>query len=148
MNKKIIAVALLLVVAVGGVLLWSTFSKEKLKGSLTEITAEECQKKIENKETFIVFIGKSTCDHCQEYDKNLRDYMKDHGLHMYKVTSDSKENSDGAFEELYTTYFPNLVTVPVTYYIVDGEVVDESVGKRDESQITLWIRRLGLELDE
>ena len=148
MNKKVIAIVLSIVIIAGGVLLWSSFSKDKMKGSLTEITAEECQKKIENKETFIVFIGKSTCDHCKEYDKNLKEFMKDHGLHMYKVIADSKENVGESFDELYKTYFPNLITVPTTYYIVDGEVVDESVGKRDETQIILWIKRLGLEIDE
>jgi len=148
MNKKIIVIVSAIVVLVGGVFLYGSLTGNKSKGSLTEISAEECEKKIEQKETFIVFIGKSTCDHCKEYEKNLKDFMKENGLHMFKVVADSKENSSGAFEKLYTTYFPDLVTVPVTYYIVDGVVVDESVGKRNESQIILWIKRLGLELED
>ena len=148
MNKKVIVIVSAIVVLVGGVFLYSSLTGNKSKGSLTVISAEECEKKIEQKETFIVFVGKSTCDHCKEYEQNLKEFMKENGLHMFKVVADSKENSSGTFEKLYTTYFPDLVTVPVTYYIVDGVVVDESVGKRNESQIILWIKRLGLELED
>ena len=117
-------------------------------GTLTELTADECYEKLEAKETFILFIGENSCPHCKEYTENLNKYMETHALNMFVVKADTEANKGGPFNKLRTTYFPTLEYIPVTYYIVDGVIVDEIVLVMDSDQITEWLKRNNIELEK
>ena len=146
MNKKII-IGVVAVIFIG-VVAWFVMPNEPtLKGSITVITAQECLDKIENGDTFIVVVSNSTCHSCADYEKSLKEFMQDNALHVYKVIADDASNKD-TFDELMNAHFPNLQFTPTTYYIVDGDIEDESVGKRDIKQIEIWVNRLSLDLTD
>lgn len=53
------------------------------KKSLIEISYEEYQTKIENQESFILYIGSTTCTHCQEFKPRLEDVVAAYDLDVY-----------------------------------------------------------------
>lgn len=115
-------------------------NKTEPKGSIERVTAEEIMQRIDADETLIFYVGLSDCKHCKAYHEALESYMKDHALHVYYVEADDAVNEE-AMDRLMDEYFPTLEYTPTTYYIKDGETIDEMVGEMDESQIELWLNR-------
>ena len=52
------------------------------KGSIDEITFDDYQKMIENKESFILFIGSHKCSHCIEFKAILEEIIEKYRVHF------------------------------------------------------------------
>lgn len=63
--------------------------------SYDEISYQEYSQKIENKETFILYIGSDTCSHCQEFTPTLKKVIKKYNLDIKYI------NVSGLKEEEY-----------------------------------------------
>mgnify|MGYP003415868343 CR=1 FL=1 len=78
MKKKIIILVSILVIAlaIGGLVYASvTLNKktEEMENHLIEISFTELQKKIDNKETFILVYTQESCSHCMMYKPTLKE---------------------------------------------------------------------------
>ena len=47
----------------------------QMKGSLTEITMNEFQQRLDNDETFIVLFSQTSCSFCKAYKENLKEFI-------------------------------------------------------------------------
>lgn len=90
------------------------------RGSIEEITFSDYQEMVENKETFILFIGSKTCSHCAEFKITLEDVIKDYDVHFkYIDISEFGENEKESFIENI-----RFDGTPTTIFIEEG--VDNS----------------------
>lgn len=86
------------------------------------INGDEYYEKLENNDTFILYIGRDTCPYCQQYVPNLMDAAVSHGLSViYHVdTIDPINETFVSTEQAYST--------PTTYVVKDGVVVATIIG--------------------
>ena len=115
-------------------------------GSLTEISMETYHEKVNNGESLIVVFSQTGCSFCRAYKENLKEFIKDHALHVVYVEVDKEENTD-MFDELIATELTKLEYLPATIYVKDKEIVDFCEGELMAEQIEIWLYRNGIELD-
>lgn len=87
-------------------------------GTYKEITFEQLEKKLNNKESFILFIGATSCSHCNDY-KLLIKGLK-HKVTFYYI--DLELLTVGQSDWIELKY--NVTGTPLTQFIKDGESVD------------------------
>ena len=88
MKKKLLVLTLILVLALTGC---------TSKKSLIDITYDELATKIENKDSFVLYVGSSKCSHCAEFEPNLEKVVVDYDLDVYYINmadlSESRYNA-------------------------------------------------------
>lgn len=104
-----------------------------LGGSKVEIkTSEEAIQRFENQDTFILVIGESWCENCQNYKddtltKYVKKYNQDDVVFLYITDSFANESEFYRFLETYGLAFDN--SIPSTYYIKDGKFINSTQTK-------------------
>ncbi len=107
-----ISVLLILIIA------FLVINKISNKGKLTELNVNDVEEKINNKETFILCISKTTCTHCINYKPKLKKISKSYNLEIFYIDVDKYSTSDLNKFRQYIS-FDN--STPVTVFIKDGE---------------------------
>lgn len=86
--------------------------------SYKEISYKETKEKINNKETFILYIGSSSCTACKSFKPVLEKVIKDYQIKVSYI--DVSKLSDEEVNEFSTIInFGN--STPKVYFIKDGE---------------------------
>lgn len=147
MKKKILIFGSILVIilAVIGMVYASITLKGKEKNEdnhLLEINFTDLNKKIENKETFILLISQTECAHCLAYKPIFKKVLAKYDITAYELSLDklSKE------EKTQLTNIANVSGTPNTVFIFDGEeknTANRIVGEATESEITSRLKALG-----
>lgn len=88
----------------------------KTKDSVTEISFEKLNQKIENKESFILMIGAKSCSHCDMFKITLSEIIKKYKVTIYYIDVDNLSTEEKS--EL-KNQFPYTGT-PTTINIVNG----------------------------
>lgn len=85
--------------------------------NIKEITLKEFKAKIENKETFALYVGNKNCSHCVSYRPILEKVLKDYDITIYHL--DNSKLSEDEYKE-FKTYI-NISGTPTIAFITDGE---------------------------
>lgn len=109
---------------------------------LIELTFEELQKKIDNKETFILLISQTQCSHCMEYKPTLKKVLAEYNIDAYVIELDllSTENK-GKLKDI-----ANVSGTPNTIFIEEGAEKNTSQrlsGPVSESKLINRLKALG-----
>ena len=107
--KKILC-ALLLILLVG--CSKTTYSEP------TIINYNEFQIKIENKESFVLFMWQTGCSHCETFKPTLNDVIKQKDILVYSI--DLSELSDLEYSKIQNKTF--IKGTPTMVYIKEGSV--------------------------
>lgn len=103
----------------------------------TTITTSELMEKLNDKETFVLFIGANTCAHCKEFYKTVNTYVKS-GNTVYYV--DVADTSDPTLKKYFSEIEERLIegvasdrnitelATPTTVYVKDGVFADAIQG--------------------
>lgn len=104
--KKFIIYLLLILLATG-----CNFTEKKQ--SYIEISYETYEQKMENKEDFILFIGSTTCSHCQDFKPVLENVITDYDLKIYYIDlyKTTKEQGDKIWEDTFLEGTPTIVFI-------------------------------------
>lgn len=99
--------------------------------NIKSISLNEFKQKIENKETFVVYVGNKDCVHCNNYMPTLKKVLKDYNITIYQI-----DNSKLTEEEYgnFKTYV-SISGTPTIAFIKNGEeesTLDRIVGETDE----------------
>ncbi|MDD2377536.1 MAG: thioredoxin family protein [Bacilli bacterium] len=86
------------------------------KGEIKNITFEEYNNLINNKEDFILIIGKEECSYCKDYLETLNVVIKN-----YDVTFNYLDTSLLSIDEQKKLNKYRIGGTPTTIFIVDGE---------------------------
>ncbi len=117
------------------VLLLTVFTgcSNKLK-TYQEINLNEYKKMIENKETFILYIGAKNCQYCISYTKKLNKIIKEYQVKVYYIDV-------SLLSETELTEFKGYVYyegTPTTVFIKNGEeesTYNRIIGNRSREKI-------------
>lgn len=93
------------------------------------IYGDDVAEKLENKETFILYIGRDTCPYCQQHVPNLMEAALNNDFTViYHIDTIDSSNSSFLNAE-------NITSTPTTYFVKDGVIVNEMVGFRTTTAI-------------
>ncbi len=98
------------------------------KKSLIEIGFEEYQKKIENQEDFILYIGSATCQHCQKFRPILEEVVAEYDLEVFYLDMHTLLEADKNITvdaDKQTTYVYNTSKTertPTVVFAEDGKI--------------------------
>ena len=87
------------------------------KSNIKEISFNEFKNKIENKDSFVIYIGNKECIHCEEYKPTLEEVLKEYQITIYHL--DNKKLTDKEKNE-FTKYL-SISGTPTIAFIEDGE---------------------------
>ena len=90
-----------------------------------EINYKELENKLDNKESFVLFIGSSTCSHCKAFKTTIDSVIKKYQVEVfyidvYELSEDEKNAMNSKIQFKYT---------PTTIFIEKG-VASSAINKR------------------
>ncbi len=103
------------------------------------LTSKEILDKIENDETFIVYLGTSYCTHCATFGEEVPKYNKKYDLEISHIVLDEEDSEEVAklLEVLPIEY------TPTTFFIVEGEIKESVVGVIEEDAMLDYLETYG-----
>lgn len=87
------------------------------KNYLIDTTLDEVKTKVENKESFVLYIGSADCSHCAQYKPKLEDVALEYEIDVYYI--DTSKLDDTEYNEL--TQIVSFSGTPTTAFIENGE---------------------------
>lgn len=147
MKKKVfIGLGILVIIAaiIGMIYAGSVLNnKSKEEDSrLIELNFDELQKKIDNKETFILVLTQTDCSHCITYKPILKETLNEVDLYAYELQTNKLTKE----ETTKLKDIANASGTPTTIFIRDGQEISTSVrlvGSKSKSQIISRLESLG-----
>ena len=131
MNKRkntiIIIISLILLVGIISLLILNNNSLNNLK----KVNYNKVNSMMENKESFILCISRTTCSHCNDFKPKLNEVAKKYNKTIYYIDIDKEtEENQNKFNELIS--FDG--STPTTVFIKDGE--EQTTANRIEGDTT------------
>lgn len=114
-NKKIFIIAIIfLILIIGGLLVYNFFIKNKL----IELNVDEVIEKINNKESFVLCISQTECEHCNNFKPKLKKIVSEYKIDIFYIDINKYEQEDVNKFKKEITFDGNT---PVTAFIINGE---------------------------
>lgn len=88
------------------------------KNNLIELEVNDVIEKIDNKESFILCISATYCDHCNNYKPKLEKIAKEYDIKIYYIDFDKYNNEE---QNKFKSYISFDGSTPVTVFIKKGE---------------------------
>lgn len=109
------------------IILFLAIGKSK-EGNLLELNLNNLKEKIENKETFVLCISKTTCSHCNDYKPKLKSVANEYNIDIYYIDVDKYDEEE----------FSNLISfdgsTPTTVFIKNGD--EETTSNRINGDVS------------
>lgn len=83
-----------------------------------EINFNDFKNKLENKESFIFYIGATHCPFCERYEQSLKKVVKNNKIDIFYLDTDKLD--EGSYKEL--SNLVNFSGTPYTTFIKEGEI--------------------------
>lgn len=112
------------------------------KKEYQEITMETLLKKVEQKESFILFIGATSCTHCTSYKSTINEVVKDYDITIYYIDVDTLNSTQNSTLKSLTPY----QGTPTTVFIKNGKeesTYQRIIGERDYDYVVNKLKRNG-----
>lgn len=123
-------------------------STEKVK----VISAESAVERIDNKESFVIVVGSTTCHACQSFQPVLEAIVDNYeDLPIFKIYIDDEDpiSVEGQKEQVRVNFqelqekTESMPSTPTTLFIKDGEVADRMVGNKEYSKVIAKLQSTG-----
>ena len=90
-----------------------------------KLNMKEIYSKFENKETFVLYLGRKTCPHCRKFSPILREFNTLYGnkLNYYDIESPDLDKDAKVFLSIL-----KIPGVPAVLYVKEGKVVNGWAG--------------------
>lgn len=132
MKKILVVVALLSLILTGC----------NTKKNLIEINYDELRTKIENKESFVLYVGSSECSHCSDFKPILEKVITENNLDVYYI------NMANLSKSKYNAVLDKIDGngTPTTVYLKNGKTKSSPriSGARDYETIIEFFKELNL----
>lgn len=109
---------------------------------LIELSFEELEKKINNKESFMLIYTQTTCSHCHEFKPTLKRTLSEQKFYGYEIVIDKLNKS----EKSKLNDIANVSGTPTIVFIKDGQEINSSsrlVGIKSKEEIINKLKYLG-----
>ena len=102
------------------------------------INYNDFQTKIENKESFILFMWQTGCGHCETFKPTLNEVIKQNNVLVYSI--DLSELSDLEYSKIQNKTF--IKGTPTMVYIKEGSVQPTKlVGDKSEKEVVEFFEK-------
>lgn len=147
MKKKLfIIIAIILIVGSLSALIFAGVklyqNKVNQDKHLVNLSFNDLQEKINNKETFILVITQTTCSHCQEYKPILKKVLADYDIYAYEIEQDTLTQD----ERKELEHIASISGTPTTIFIIDGQeksTTNRLIGPAEETKIINRFKAMG-----
>ena len=117
-------------------------NKKFSKGEVVTAYADEVLEKLENKESFIVYVGYDDCQSCKEFKPILNQLIENYDITIYYLPTDDKQTED-QLNEIQYNYFYRMSWTPTTYIVEDGEVLAIKEQLIEYEELVEWLKEYG-----
>ena len=117
-------------------------NKKFSKGEIVTAYADEVLEKLENKESFIVYVGYDDCQSCKEFKPILNQLIENYDITIYYLPTDDKQTED-QLNEIQYNYFYRMYWTPTTYIVEDGEVLAIKEQLIEYEELVEWLKEYG-----
>ena len=128
-KKKYLLIASILIVILGIIIGYFLFS---MNDNLVRLSYDEIMEKIDNKESFILCISRTTCSHCNVYKPKLRKVANKYDIKIYYTDVDKYSKND-------LKNFSSKISfdggTPTTLFIKNGE--EKTTATRIEGDVSI-----------
>ena len=97
---------------------------------------------MENKESFIVYVGYDDCQSCKEFKPILNQLIENYDITIYYLPTDDKQTED-QLNEIQYNYFYRMYWTPTTYIVEDGEVLAIKEQLIEYEELVEWLKEYG-----
>lgn len=128
-KKKYLLIASILIVILGIIIGYFLFSMDD---NLVRLSYDEIMEKIDNKESFILCISRTTCSHCNVYKPKLRKVANKYNIKIYYTDVDKYSKNDLKDFSFKISFDGGT---PTTLFIKNGE--EKTTATRIEGDISI-----------
>lgn len=142
MKNKLVYIALAIFVLIIAILLVNYANTPK-PGSFIQLDYKKLVKNVEDKDSFILIVSKSTCSHCASYKPKIETIVKEYGIDVYYIDFDDEdENTQKEFLDKF-----NLDgSTPITLFFKKGSevsVLNRIEGDLPEEKVISTFKKMG-----
>ena len=155
--KKFILISLIICMISGCSFATSTHVIEKdfSKEQIIEVDYTHLQEKIQNKDSFVLYIGRPDCRDCQEFEPYLKEYRD--LANKENASQEDKDFYDRLYDELNFSWTPTLNFIyqgeneeSYTYLDKDYYSITDEKEKKEKKQeyidlLSKWLNRIFVE---
>ncbi len=114
-----------------------TYTEKGIK-TYQNIKYDEYKKKIENKETFLLFVWQEGCTHCEAFKPIFNNVIKKMDLKVYGI--DLKGLSEDEYKVFKNKTF--VTGTPSLVLFEDGKYIDKFVGNKTEEELLEFLNEM------
>ena len=145
MKHKLVFIIMGIIVLLGSTILIFGSNKEYLH----HITLNETIKKIENKESFILYIKQDQCSHCLEFTPIFKKVLGEYEIDAYYISLDDLTNEQKTYTKEDVTINDLNITIdgtPTVVFIdkgVETSKLNRIVGSQQKNNIVQKLKTVG-----
>lgn len=128
-NKKKNIIICIILLIIGFSIGYSIFT---IDNNLVKLNYNEIIEKLDNKETFILCISRTTCIHCNNYKPKLKKVASKYNIKIYYTNVDNYTKKE---LEDFSSRISFDGSTPVTLFIKDGE--EKTTATRIEGDVSV-----------
>lgn len=139
--KKIIAIIAILFMITG--CKNDAYVRDTTEGQVSEISLEEMQQKLDQKDTFVVVFTTSMCGYCQNFEKMLTTYLPTHNVDPFVIVLDHEKRTSQENRKIVNVEFPEFDATPGVFYVEKGKNKSYLANERngvDETMFDTWVQ--------
>ena len=98
---------------IGGLIIFLTACFSPEKELYIEITSQELEKMIDDKESFSLYVYSNYCEPCKKSSEIVNEYAKENAISYYRISSDlhSSEEENSFFKRNNVDWVPSFLVV-------------------------------------
>ncbi|MDD3452893.1 MAG: thioredoxin family protein [Bacilli bacterium] len=105
------------------------------KAQYEDISYEDFMEKVNNNETFIIFLYQTGCTHCEAFEPKLNEVISNYDLTIYALNLIDLTDEEYAKVENKTF----VAGTPTTVYFKEGKKVSKLVGDKDKEDLIKFL---------
>lgn len=99
---------------------------------LNELDYSTLERKVDNKDNFILLIKQDGCSHCQNFTPKFEKVLKKYGITAYYINITKLTND----EKVKITKLVSFTGTPIVFFFEDGEALSTTIdGDKDTNTI-------------
>lgn len=135
--KKILLTLLVMLSLVG----CTITEKKETYTEPVEIDYNEFQIKIENKESFVLFMWQTGCSHCEAFEPTVTEVVKEKDILIYSINL--AELTENEYAKIENKTF--IKGTPTTIYVKEGKVQSTKlVGNKSKEELIEFLKNYKL----
>lgn len=130
-NKKKLVIGILGGIIVIGLIVFF-FLGSNSSDNFIKLNYNEFKKKVDNNDSFVLCVSRTTCSHCNDYKPKLKEVSKKYNIKIYYTEINEFSNSE---LDYFKDNFGFDGGTPITMFIKDGK--EGTTGSRIEGDVSM-----------